>query len=529
MAPRSGYRRVDHGSPLVDLDVVFADDLLVDGIADCRRAHTDRPGPDRSTQDRSTQDRLKQRSVGPAGDPVMDLFRSWRDELTSVPLPPPPDVRHALAGVPTEDAAGRRSLRPALAIAAAIAALLVGTATVGSRHAAPDSALWAVTQVIWPDRAESVASRQHVEDALHEAEAALANGQTQQAQLALLRAAMELGKVDDVDGRGDMQVQVDQLWRAAAPQELSSGSPLPYLLADGPETAAASPMSSSSAVGQARGGRPGSSPTGLAATAAPTNAAQTNAAAINTASTNAAPTTTAPINAAPINAAPIDAAPINAAPIDAAPIDAAPTNDVAPAQPGPARSSTAPSGPLTPAGSDPADPAPRSPDPVPATAGNEVAPPPAAPVVSGGPVTAPPVVAAPPVQTPPVQPSSPAEQPPLVTAPTSAPVAAPPPTADPGTVPATAPVPSTAPALTPPPPNAAVPTVSPPPEPVVSAAPPAPAPAPVPTGTEPGVDHTDAGTSGNGSADANSSAQQAFVDGATPADRDADTPGGSTG
>ncbi len=225
MASRSGYRRVDPGSPLVDLDAVFADDAEVDRIAEQSAAGAARSGHVTSPGGR----------VPPgSGDPLMDLFRTWRQELTAVPLPPVPDVHGAIGGAPDTVGSGQRSVRAVLAVAAAIAALLVGSATVGSRHAEPDSALWAVTQVLWPDHAKSVTSRQNVQVALQQAQAALATGRTQEAQLALLRAAMELGKVDEGDGRDDMADQVDSMWRVAAPQGVSSTSLAPELLAGEP-------------------------------------------------------------------------------------------------------------------------------------------------------------------------------------------------------------------------------------------------------------------------------------------------------
>jgi hypothetical protein len=108
-------------------------------------------------------------------------------------------------------------MRPALAIAAAIAALLVGTATIGSKNAAPDSALWTITQVMWPDRVQSVASRDTAQHAIAEAKSAIQAGRSRDAQLALLKATVALGNVDGVDGLDDMQQQVQDLWVVASP------------------------------------------------------------------------------------------------------------------------------------------------------------------------------------------------------------------------------------------------------------------------------------------------------------------------
>ena len=455
MAPRSGYRRVGHGSPLVDLDVVFADDRLVDGIAESRPASRDRSRP---------------RHRAPSGDPLMDLFQAWRNELTAIALPPAPDVRPmigpsigSVAGsaigpvnglVPPTAGSGKRSLRPALAIAAAIAALLVGTATVGSRQASPDSALWAVTQVLWPDRALSVASQHNVKDALEQAQKALNNGRTQDAQLALLRAAVELGKVDDVDGRVDMQARVDELWRAAAPQELPTLSLSPEMLAGGEAAAATEvgPTTSAAAAVQRTPARSASSTSGQSgAVKAPLSPA---AAAV------------APV--APVVQA--DSSPAN------------PPNQLPPA-----------AGPVL-------------------AAGGQVSVPPG-PAVVGTPVN--PVVP-PPVA---VAPTSAALSP--VAGPVATPVAPPalpPPVIDPVSAPSTVSVP------TPPPPGStAASPVSSSPDTTASSAPPAPAPAPTGTGTG----QTDPGTSGYGATGLTAAGQQ--TPGQPPGGDPATTPQAPTG
>ncbi len=291
MVSRSGSRRVDPGSPLVDLDLVFADDARVDeltrGMPDTghptvpegrvagHRAADASPGWGRAVGGPAQHMRVVDR------DPLMDLLRNWRAELTAPPLPPAPDVHRVMSA--GAGGAAERPLRSVLAVAAAIVALLVGSATVGSRHAAPDSALWAVTRVIWPDRAESLASSQNVQQALHRAQVALATGRTQDAQLALLLAATELGKVDDGDGRIDMQAQVDQLWRVAAPQGLSGTSLAPDLLAGEPAGSVARPVPAAPSAGTDRtsarssarsSSKPGTSPaSGSAGALLPTSQA----------------------------------------------------------------------------------------------------------------------------------------------------------------------------------------------------------------------------------------------------------------
>ena len=116
-------------------------------------------------------------------------------------------------------------MRPALAIAAAIAALLVGAASIGSKDAPRDSPLFALTTVLWPSRAVSVASADQVDAILVEARAAILDGRTQDAQLALLQATVVLGSVDVVDGKGDKQEKVAAMWVEVAPQPVNGDQP----------------------------------------------------------------------------------------------------------------------------------------------------------------------------------------------------------------------------------------------------------------------------------------------------------------
>jgi hypothetical protein len=225
MAGRSGRRRVDHEAPLVDLEVVFADDDFVDSIA-----ATPWGAADTGRFAVGSQSRFAAHSArGPllTTDPLADLFQTWRQDLAAVPMPAPPSVRSAIEVVDTARAPAKRPIRPMLAIAAAIVALLVGSATIGSKDAAPNSALWAITKVLWPDREVSYQSSENARGAIKEARLALQAGRTQDAQLALLKATVELGKVDDSDGRGDMQQTVANLWVAAAPPQSGTSDTVP--------------------------------------------------------------------------------------------------------------------------------------------------------------------------------------------------------------------------------------------------------------------------------------------------------------
>jgi hypothetical protein len=157
---------------------------------------------------------------------LIDLFQLWRAELAVSPIPDPPPVRRVSEVVVKGSLPRRRALRPALSIAAAIAMLLAGSATVAAKSADPGDILWPITEMVWPARVQSVQSVQEVRAALEQARSALDDGRPQDAQLALLNAAVQLGSVDEADGRADMANAVNDLWAAAAPGESLAGGAL---------------------------------------------------------------------------------------------------------------------------------------------------------------------------------------------------------------------------------------------------------------------------------------------------------------
>jgi hypothetical protein len=201
---------------------VFADDRFVDRIAQSPWGLLERASSSGGAH-RRDGGRLASTDLATA-DPLAELFETWRDELAADPMPALPLLRPTLVPQAHDRPAKRRSLRPALSIAAAIAALLVGSATIGSKNAAPDSALWNITQVMWPDRVESVASAKTVEDKLQVAKTALEAGRSRDAREALIAASVELGKVDPVDGQEDMTQRVRALWVASDQAAVSSQS-----------------------------------------------------------------------------------------------------------------------------------------------------------------------------------------------------------------------------------------------------------------------------------------------------------------
>jgi hypothetical protein len=198
------------------VDVVFADDRLIDRIAQSPWGPAERT-PSTGGAHRRDGHRPAYSDLATA-DPLTELFETWRDELAADPMPALPRLRPALVPQVADRPAKRRSTRPALAIAAAIAALLVGSATIGSKNADPNSALWGITQVVWPNRVQSVASVKTVKEQLKVARTALQAGRSRDAQMALIAATVELGKIDPVDGQDDMTRQVRELMVTASDQ-----------------------------------------------------------------------------------------------------------------------------------------------------------------------------------------------------------------------------------------------------------------------------------------------------------------------
>lgn len=215
MARRPGRRPVDPDSPVVDLDRVLADDSWIDQV---RR--------DRWTIGQSTGGTGANRASGGhrsriEGEPLFDLLDEWRTELTHRPLPPVPTVVGPVSRPVSGSRRVRRprSLRPMLAVAAAIGAVVVGSATIGAADADPDSPFWPVTRALLPDRAASMESAGAARTSLDEARTALGSGRTREAQAALWRAADELRILPRGAEHNHLQQDLVALWVAAAPTQ----------------------------------------------------------------------------------------------------------------------------------------------------------------------------------------------------------------------------------------------------------------------------------------------------------------------
>ena len=208
MVPRHRRRPVDPDSPVVDLDRVLADDSWIDEIGRGGPASSDGA----ATRSAGAHRGSGRHRRGIQGEPLRELLDEWRTELSHRPLPPSP-VLTLPATAPTRSPRPR-SRRPMLAIAAAIGAVIVGTASIGAANATPDSPFWPITRALLPDRAESADA---VRSSLDRARTALDSGRTGEAQAALWRAADELRRLPEGDEHDAMQQTIVALWVAATP------------------------------------------------------------------------------------------------------------------------------------------------------------------------------------------------------------------------------------------------------------------------------------------------------------------------
>lgn len=147
-------------------------------------------------------------------DQTTRLLAAWRREMQPAALPRP--IAVGVADRALRRASGRGSLRPMLAVVAAITLLLMAAATIGARTARPGDTLWPLTQVMWHDRADSVLAGEAARQSLNRARAALADGDAGQAIVALTAAAANMGKVQDLDGRTELKAVYNELMNRAS-------------------------------------------------------------------------------------------------------------------------------------------------------------------------------------------------------------------------------------------------------------------------------------------------------------------------
>lgn len=142
------------------------------------------------------------------------LLSGWRHDVLAEPAPLAPsieEIEHAMGAEPAPRS-GRvvRSLR-VVAAAAAIAVVAAAGLTVVSEGAAPGDSLWSVKKVVFAQAASETQAAYDVRSDLERAEAALAAGQTEQAQELIAHAESQLGPVRDSGTREQMSEWIDRL------------------------------------------------------------------------------------------------------------------------------------------------------------------------------------------------------------------------------------------------------------------------------------------------------------------------------
>ncbi len=175
----------------IDLALVHADDEFLDLLGGARLADDDDP-------------------LGEFGDErLTELLMSWRRDVDAEPIGDLVDTK--LATVTVQAAKMRKKRRPRLLVpvAAAAAVLAIAFAGVGlaARDAQPGDTLWALSKVLYAERARSVEAAETVKQDLAQARAALTEGNVEAAKAKLEDASTALPTVMTEDGRDDLLEQ----------------------------------------------------------------------------------------------------------------------------------------------------------------------------------------------------------------------------------------------------------------------------------------------------------------------------------
>lgn len=144
-----------------------------------------------------------------ADERLTELLMSWRRDVDSEPIGELVDTR--LATTTVQAAKMRRKRRPRLLVpvAAAAAVLAIAFAGVGlaAKDARPGDTLWALSKVLYAERARSVEAAQTVKQDLAQAKAALTEGNLEVAKTKLAEANEALPTVSNEDGKDELVAQ----------------------------------------------------------------------------------------------------------------------------------------------------------------------------------------------------------------------------------------------------------------------------------------------------------------------------------
>lgn len=175
----------------IDLALVHSDDEYLDLLGGARLADEDDP-------------------LGEFGDEQLtELLMSWRRDVDAEPIVELVDTK--LATTTVQAAKLRRKRRPRLLVpvAAAAAVLAIAFAGVGlaARDAQPGDTLWALSKVLYAERARSVEAAETVKADLAQAKAALTEGNLAVAKSKLEDARSALPTVSNEDGKNELTAQ----------------------------------------------------------------------------------------------------------------------------------------------------------------------------------------------------------------------------------------------------------------------------------------------------------------------------------
>jgi hypothetical protein len=190
--------------------------------------------PDDLDRDDEFLDLLGRGEMPAGGDQAELMLAAWRADLSdaelsqrslrsAVPTPdetaqfpvrptatltrPMPNGRRAPTGPEPHRPGRRRTRRIRLAIAAAAVALLGAGVAITAANATPDSPLWPVAQLLFPQRADRLGAQ----DLIARAQTAIREGRLADAQRLVAQAQSLVAQVDDPVERGRLQGELDQV------------------------------------------------------------------------------------------------------------------------------------------------------------------------------------------------------------------------------------------------------------------------------------------------------------------------------
>lgn len=187
----------DNGDQIdVDLSQLRADDALLDALG----------GADPKLADQLGEAELNA------------LLLSWSREVDGEPMPELVSVDTAVTTITTaakiskrERGGHKRRLLIPVAAAASVLVIAFGGASVAAKEALPGDALWGLTQVLYADKANSVAASFEVKAEFQQARQAIMVGELDTARAALDQAKVTLESVRDEENRDELIRQHEQL------------------------------------------------------------------------------------------------------------------------------------------------------------------------------------------------------------------------------------------------------------------------------------------------------------------------------